>query len=52
MGSCGAKEKRYDENDLVKLVKIQNLWRRKKAARRVNGIKNQKMKNLFSKQFE
>jgi hypothetical protein len=49
MGSCGAKERVYDSNDLVNLIKVQNLWRRKKAMQKLNANRKKQMKTLFSK---
>ena len=42
---CGKDQNKLDVN---KLIVIQNLWRRKKAMRTRDEIREQKMKDLFS----
>lgn len=47
--SCGAKERKYEQNDIQKLITVQSIWRKRKAQKKKEALKKQKMKALFSK---
>lgn len=47
---CGKEEKK--QIDVNKLITMQNLWRRKKAIRARNAMREEKLKSIFSNTYQ